>query len=240
MKYIQKEKSPIEFEDWKSKKKYTKALLDKKKKLLIEAVEIWKKFTAKSEIRNQVKESLLKEQGFICAYCLQRIDNSDKTTIEHLIPRAIEPSKMFDYDDNLMACCDGGQGENTNRDKEKYPASYPEYCGKHKKNSQIDIHPLQKDCEEKFNYIFNPLNDEVVIEGLTDKATRTIEILNLNTPKLKNLRGNSVKGFILDDLSVHEIDTLINNLSERNQEQQFEPFCVAIVHILQNLKSYRI
>lgn len=58
--------------------------------------------------KEPIRESLLKEQGEICAYCMRRIKNSGKTTtIEHLIPLSRDKEKALDYR-NMLAVCDGG------------------------------------------------------------------------------------------------------------------------------------
>ena len=39
------------------------------------------------EARTELKESLLKEQGYLCAYCMARIDK-DHMKVEHFKPRS--------------------------------------------------------------------------------------------------------------------------------------------------------
>ena len=36
--------------------------------------------------KGTIRTELLKEQGYLCAYCMRKISNDGTTTIEHLIP----------------------------------------------------------------------------------------------------------------------------------------------------------
>ena len=71
---------------------------------------IWSLMTDKKPL----KQSLLREQGFVCCYCGQRIFNNEKTPIEHLEPKSLKDSQgnYQNLDDinnyqNLMASCAG-------------------------------------------------------------------------------------------------------------------------------------
>lgn len=62
-----------------------------------------------SRTRSAVLDSLLREQGWICAYCMQRIEH-DSAHIEHLVPQSISPGELsVDYR-NMLAVCDGNEG----------------------------------------------------------------------------------------------------------------------------------
>jgi uncharacterized protein (TIGR02646 family) len=54
-----------------------------------------------------VRESLLEEQHYLCAYCMRRIDNSLHTQIEHFVPLSKSKEDALNYN-NLFAVCDGG------------------------------------------------------------------------------------------------------------------------------------
>ena len=38
--------------------------------------------------KDDIRHALLQEQGYLCAYCMRRINNSDDLTIEHYIPQS--------------------------------------------------------------------------------------------------------------------------------------------------------
>ena len=73
----------------------------------------------------ELVESLLKEQGYICAYCMRRIPHRDKLykkdgikyvltdeahRIEHVLSRDNHPDKKLDYN-NMVVCCPGHIGD---------------------------------------------------------------------------------------------------------------------------------
>lgn len=68
-----------------------------------------------------VRTSLVTEQGYLCAYCMQRIDDAHTTTIEHWEDRARlkelgHIQKIFEYD-NLLAVCKGHLYHSDGKDK---------------------------------------------------------------------------------------------------------------------------
>lgn len=59
-----------------------------------------------TEIKDDIRKKLLREQGYVCAYCMAAIDIG-KMKIEHYECRSVELSKQLDYE-NLLAVCMGG------------------------------------------------------------------------------------------------------------------------------------
>lgn len=56
-----------------------------------------------------IRESLLEEQHYLCAYCMRRIQNNGlKTSIEHWYPLSKDREQALDYG-NMLAVCDGGK-----------------------------------------------------------------------------------------------------------------------------------
>lgn len=53
---------------------------------------------------------MLKEQHYICAYCMRSISNDNtKVKIEHYIPRSYDMNLEMEYN-NLLAVCHGNEG----------------------------------------------------------------------------------------------------------------------------------
>ncbi|MGM9553492.1 MAG: hypothetical protein ACI3V2_04250 [Faecousia sp.] len=68
----------------------------------------------------EVKESLLREQGYLCAYCMCRIDNGTgkhRSTIEHCTPQAVTTEKERLNYKNMIAVCWGNRDAHCNDDK---------------------------------------------------------------------------------------------------------------------------
>lgn len=244
MKYIVKNyPEPATFTAWKQRKKLTKNDLLRKTNLQKEQSEIWKTFT-KSKGKKSLKKSLLKEQGFLCCYCQQQIHLNENTQIEHLVARGVDALKMFDYD-NLLAACDGGQTEREQHNRDNTIERQPKYCGHAKANHTLTITPLDKDCETHFRYEIQDdtgsIDDvKVWIRSSTTEGKDAISKLNLNTPKLCNLRGQVIAGYIYDEqrnyISPQEAQQILTQINHNNHKP-FVPFCTALQSRLQWLIS---
>lgn len=92
-----------------------------------------------SDVKNQLRESLLKEQGHLCAYCMKRIGDPKEVKIEHFEPRT--PENELQYH-NLLAVCRGGEGG---------PAK-ARCCDTKKENRPIFINPLSKSDMNRIYY----------------------------------------------------------------------------------------
>lgn len=177
--------------------------------------------------KRDLREALLIEQGFICCYCQRRIENTERTVIEHWYPRNGEDkvqgaSKMFDYQ-NLMAACDGGENENKAQ-KASGMEQYPLWCDKNKREFTIPLSPLQLNIESCFQYEQWSI-DEIRILPMDnrDEGVETLRILNLNTPFLEKRRGEAIAGLIFRDaetndlISADEAAILLANLEAQAQ-----------------------
>ena len=65
------------------------------------------------DVKQSVRESLMAEQGHLCAYCMRRIpqiDGNPKVSIEHWCTQAKNSIEMgLDYR-NMLAVCSGNRG----------------------------------------------------------------------------------------------------------------------------------
>lgn len=236
MKYIPKQASPTDFESWKTQKKQRTADLAKIQDLTAAKLkERWEKLKSKPLIFKNLRESLLQEQGSLCCYCQQKISLENQTvTVEHLIPRVTDGTLLFEYN-NLLASCLGGKKDIEEKTQQKY-------CDNHRSNKHLPITPLQFDCHQYFDYLAIEDSDELQIKiiGLSQHAENTIEILNLNAPKLRRLRGAFVQPF-LEDLSKNEANILLvklKNQIENTLKQPLTPFIQVLIGLMKN--SYQL
>jgi uncharacterized protein (TIGR02646 family) len=234
MKYIEKQASPQAFEQWKESKKNRQEDLAKIKDLTSEKLKIrWDNLKSKADIFKLLRESLLKEQGYLCCYCQQPISLELKTiALEHLIARSIDGTLLFEYT-NLLASCLGGKKDETEE-------TNPKYCNQGRGHSHLDITPLQNDCETHFDYFQIEDADEwqIKVVGQTEIAINVIALLNLNTPKLCRLRGETLSPF-LENLTIDEAHTILNKLrNEINNtlNQPLRPFIQILIKLLE--KNY--
>lgn len=165
MRKIEKAPEPIELAEFKKKK--SKKIYD----------------DINSELRIMIRQKLVAEQRYICAYCCRRIDSNNATN-EHIKPRSSYPQYSLDYD-NLVASC---------QDKQT--------CDKHKENkydNDLFVSPLELNCQSHFRF---HLNGE--IEGLSERGKYTINLLNLNAYSLMTARRNLMKVLEFADMSYIE------------------------------------
>lgn len=175
MKYIVKKKDePESFTIWKNKAnddwKPTYGNIDKQ-----ERIDLFK--------------SLKDEQGYICCYCERELNEED-CHIEHFRPKDKTkfPELQLEYV-NLHCSCQ------VNTEKGE-----PLHCGNSKGNwfdERLLISPLDPDCESKFKFTFDgqilPFDEE------DEVAKTTIDKLQLNIDKLKDLRKNVIDALFEDD-----------------------------------------
>ena len=62
--------------------------------------------------KDDVREALLKEQGYLCGYCMKRLESCNQVKIEHIVPqsRLLEDEKVaLDYH-IMIGVCYGNEG----------------------------------------------------------------------------------------------------------------------------------
>lgn len=206
MKYIQKNDPPKSLEEYKRTEGASFEDLDENHR----------------NIKREVKDSLIAEQGGICCYCGTRIDRMN-SMIEHFKPKAIGcfPELQLEYS-NLLASCLGGQIE---RQKNR---RFPLCCDANKKNRIIEVSPTDPDCESYFMY-----DDEGNIYGINLEARRAIDILNLNNKVQKNRRRAAIQVYInLPNETDWEKE--IHFLSTKDRNGLYQPYCFAAIYCIKH------
>lgn len=95
-----------------------------------------------SETKTALKKSLLKSQGYLCAYCMCRVSYAEDAKLEHIEPQSVSlanghPEKTVDFE-NMLAVCKGGEGSRRSG----------QTCDTHKGNQLISIDPTsQRDID---------------------------------------------------------------------------------------------
>ncbi|HHE40080.1 MAG TPA: TIGR02646 family protein [Candidatus Cloacimonetes bacterium] len=224
MKFIDKNREPASLLRWKRQNREYKNIL-------------WKYL--RSDVRSEIKKSLLDEQGHICCYCCMRI-NSSNSQIEHLKPKASNkfPQNKFDYKDNLLASCDGGSEYN------KANNTNVSHCGKKKKdwyNQDLLVSPLCQFCEEYFIFTSRGEILPSTEESKKTKAVTTIRKLGLNAYDLRDYRKRAITSFIMNHPEFttktssernEAVQTLIRRLREKDNKHMFDEFCTTIISVL--------
>jgi TIGR02646 family protein len=127
----------------------------------------------------ELKDSLLKEQGYLCAYCMARIDK-DHMKVEHFNPQSLYPDDTFTYG-NLLACCQGKtQGE--------------PHCDTSKGDDEIKLSPLKPSCVDTLSYEFGT----GAIKSSNEDYNHDLDTLKLNAHIIKQNRHAALRAVITD------------------------------------------
>jgi len=209
MKHIIKSPEPDFFIAWKKRRSTRK----------------WKRL--KNPTKSRLRTSIVKEQGYICCYCMREIPDNHTITIEHFYPKDPRKGyahKVFDYQ-NLMAACHGGR---------KDPPPRVLHCDAIKSNFlPPPISPLDKNCQEFFGYTFT---GRIVAQDQNPEAKATIRLLNLNSPRLVQQRRAAIETWLEELHEESNIEEEIEILEEKYKEK-FIPFCTAIIYVLRHLED---
>ena len=170
----------------------------------------------------EVHAALLRDQGFVCCYCEQRVKVND-SHIEHLQSCHAARQLALEFT-NLLASCQ----------RELLPGA-PAHCGHLKDKIPLSVHPLMPDCREFFVFDsaggIRPSQDPDRLEN----AHRAIKVLGLDIPKLTASKRDAINGaveFLKEDPSDEEIQQFIARIDSRNADGEHTPFASAIVHFL--------
>jgi len=174
-------------------------------------------------IRATIRDYSLKEQFYLCAYCCQRIEDIDACHNEHVEAQSQNPRRTLDFS-NIVASC------NT-----------PEQCGDAHKSKYLPLTPLTAECETELRFKISGR-----VEGLSDQANVTIQVLNLGDHE-KNNRALIEKRKQLSNALLwtngidpdegledeYLLEMVIGDLLQP-QLGQMEPFAPVVINILQS------
>lgn len=142
-----------------------------------------------------VLESLIEEQGGLCAYCMKSIPekrNNPNATIEHIKTQSQcemegDLSGPLDYR-NMLAVCSGNRNSTSNDDKT---------CDARRQNSPLTLNPLIPNTLKSIKY----KNDGIIYSDDNSINMQLNDVLNLNCKTLQ-----------LPDTRKSVLDTMLNQL----------------------------
>lgn len=165
----------------------------------------------------ELRESLLKEQGYLCAYCQRRIpltaqEDGNTSKIEHVLPQSGTPDQRQDYK-NLVACCPG------------YLDFIP-HCDKSKEAAMLSINLFSDTLEEGVSY--QSRTGKIVHQNpLWDREMNSI--LNLNHFRLQQNRHQALEGLknALEkkQYSKREVKNYLKLYMTPNQKGNLHEYC---------------
>jgi uncharacterized protein (TIGR02646 family) len=167
-----------------------------------------------NDLKTDIRTALVHEQYYLCAYCMRRVC-AKNSHIEHIKPQSKFPKESLNYE-NMLLCC------NTK-----------DTCGHRKKdwwNPKMYVSPLDDTCESEFAYMADG-----TIKALSTKGMEMIDVLNLNTHRLKMCR----KAAILESRFFSNEYTEMKNewlklYTEPDAAGKLLPFCKTVEWLFKN------
>lgn len=181
------------------------------------------------EVKVALRQSLLDEQGHLCAYCMRRLKSAQDVKIEHY--RARTPENELQYD-NLLAVCHGNEGN--------IPSQ--QTCDTKKGNRELHVNPLRLHDME---LIYYTTSGEV--HSSDPQADEDLDkVLNLNNPMgylIPNRKAalQSIMKKLSELPRRREADTLLRRLDEKyNAPSAYLTPYIGIIrwYIAKRLKRY--
>lgn len=217
MKKIDKEDSPEWFETWKKDYKSINGRIPHYKN------EFSSDDPDGNMRRRKLREQLIKEQGYICCYCMKRI-SLDHSHIEHFWPQTHFPQMDLEYS-NMFASCNGDG-----------IIELDGHCG-HKKEDwwRADmIPPTESVIEKIFRYSVDGKIHSMPRKATTVVAQDMITQMGLNSYHLKRNRREAIEGsevFDEEEYSDEDIRNFIDYYLNKDNGR-YVPYCMAIVDCL--------
>lgn len=188
-----------------------------------------------TDVKDEIRKSLIQEQGYICCYCMKRITLSYGTTkIEHFKPRKIyngsngKPNLKLSYDNMLLACTGMELDEQGNNI----------FCCDTKKDDSelFYVNPLNENIENVFYY-----TKDGEIKSHNENIQNEIDnVLNLNNQKLKEYRKKkySYAKQIIEKAEEQKKCSLgfLNDMRKKwyevDSDGMFKEFCMVVVYLI--------
>lgn len=126
--------------------------------------------------KDDIREKLLEDQGFLCAYCMRRLHSTKDVKIEHMLPQSIlrdNPKRALDYKIMAGVCYGNEQKGECGKKRSKKELT----CDAHKGNTVLEVvNPFDETCIQKIKY-----EADGRITSDDEKLERDLNvILNLN------------------------------------------------------------
>ncbi|HPN62281.1 MAG TPA: hypothetical protein PLP78_03280 [Candidatus Fermentibacter daniensis] len=183
--------------------------------------------------KDDLRHSLLQEQGFICCFCMRRIGVregialGDQMKVAHWHSQTRHPDEDLDYA-NLLGACKGGEGMPPEQ----------QHCDTFQGNRDLAFNPANPvhDVESKIRYLADG-----TMESDDPQLDRDINcVLNLNRGyRLKESR-KAVISAVIHKVSMRpgprtrcELHALIDNWGGRDANGHFKEFCRVALYYLQ-------
>jgi len=178
--------------------------------------------------KDDLRKSLLEEQGYLCCYCMSRI-TSERMKIEHWKPFTKYVSLRLDYH-NLLGACMGNKGARTKR----------EHCDTKKDDDEIRINPVDRyrNCEDIVSYLPDGTiySTDVSINHDLDKTLNlNLDFLKKNRKvALENVISQLNKKFPNKTWNKITLQNVISELNTKDENGYYSEYCQIAISYLKS------
>ena len=206
MKYIDKQPEPASFSAWK--------LGDDP-----DWAPSWLALDSAPTVKQELKASLLSEQGAICCYCGIRVTPGN-SHIEHLKPRETFHDIDVEYSNLLVSCTVEGKDRHCGSKKDRWY------------DAALFISPLDIDCEQRFHFLPDGRIAPQIAQD--EAAITTITRLGLRSSKLIAHRKNVIEasGIYDESMTDEDLRRWAGAVMQRGPEGNFTEFCFVVSSVL--------
>lgn len=181
-----------------------------------------------TKAHQMLKEKLLKEQGWLCAYTGKKIEN-ETSHVEHLKPQTTcEEWEDVEYR-NVVACFPADGGDTSHGYGAPIKGGWWD--------EENFISPLADDCERRFKFSWaghiSPNPDDHAA------AKKTIAVLQLDEKSLQLLRKSRIDGFFgfgprtrAKPLSIADAQRALENIDRLDHDGRLREFCFVLKQLL--------
>lgn len=177
-----------------------------------------------TNVKDDIRNHLLLEQGHTCAYCMSRI-NFTNMKVEHWACQQRNSNLQLSYQ-NLLGCCNGNEGTSPNN----------QTCDTKKGNLDLSYSPA--DRQHSVSNIVRYSSDGGISSSDFAFNIELNSVLNLNYYRLRENR-KSVLQAVQTQLNNKagsrtkvEIRKLIQVYEQKNANNQFKPYYGAVISYL--------
>ncbi len=131
--------------------------------------------------KDALRQQLLKDQGYLCCYCMKRVDTNDMK-IEHYACQSTHEDQQLDWS-NLLGSCRGGEGQRP----------FQPTCDTCKGAANLNIDPQNKAHIARLKYL---ADGAIRCDEGKDEIQHDLDTtLNLNDKVLKQNRKHAITSF---------------------------------------------
>lgn len=173
----------------------------------------------------ELRDSLLNDQGYICAYCMNRI-GEENSKIEHIQAQSKYPELQFEYS-NMVICCKG------------------------KTNNEAHCDTSKGDEDISFDIFSDSFFDTISYKSKDGEILSTNTVYNKEINKILNLNHKTIKlnrFYVLDGaikMIIRNSDWkkkgIINQLtywSNKDKDNKYQPYCGIVIWYLKRKIKY--